>query len=164
MTCAESRDLIEAVAAGDVAPDAAFETHVAGCRACAAALQMARRIEQALAAAPLVMAPVRFSRDVLARIRRDRWRHEERVDRAFNVMVAAGIALIVAAAVSLLNLTSVARMLLSATDAVARIQSQPAPWTTVGALPTFTITACVIVTAAAVWAWAERRADYADSQ
>src|SRR5262245_44373551 len=137
MTCDESRDLIEAVAAGDVAPDAAFEAHVAGCRACASALQLARRIEQALAAAPIVTAPVRFSRDVLARITRDRWRNEERLDRAFNVMVAAGIVLIAAAAVSLFNLTSVAGMLLSATDAVARVQAQPAPWTAIGARPVF---------------------------
>src|SRR5215471_8384849 len=132
MTCAQADELIDAVASGDVVPDAVFAAHIAGCRACAAALQVARGIERALSAAPAMAAPVRFSEDVLARIRRERWRFEERVDRAFNLTIAAGVALVVVALVSLLNLGSLAQMLLVAGETLSHISHETPPWAASG--------------------------------
>lgn len=163
MTCREAGEMIEAVAAGDLVPDDRFEAHVAQCGACSAALQTARRIEQALTGMPVMAAPVRFSQHVDARLRRERWRSEERVDRAFNLTIAAAIVVVAVAAVTLLNLTTMVRLLLSATDALTRISAQPVRWNEGRALPAIAIAAFLLATAGGVWVWAERRFPYRES-
>ena len=160
MTCDEVQDLIEAVAAGDEAPGPGFEAHVAGCGKCAAALASARRIERALAAhLPAASAPMQFSRDVIAAVRRERWRYEQHVDRAFNLSIGLGVAIVVLAAVSLLNLTNVTRILLAAFETLAEAGRQPTSLTSAGSVPTVAWTTAVFATAIGIWWWAERRSD-----
>jgi len=47
-TCAAVADLIEAIAAGELPPDAAITAHLSACAACRAALDRARRLDQLL--------------------------------------------------------------------------------------------------------------------
>jgi len=161
MTCAEAQELIEAVAGGDVEPSPAFAAHVDGCRDCAAALAAAVRLERALAGQPAPAAPVHFSQTVLAAIRRQRWQYEEHVDRAFNVTIAIGIALVVVAVLSLVNASALAQMVLLGIDAIAEIPAE-SPWPAAGSLPTVGLTAAVLVMALGIWWWAERRSDFQD--
>jgi hypothetical protein len=159
MTCHEAQDLIEAVAAGDEAPPP-FAAHVAGCHDCAGALEMARAVERTLGTQPEPAAPAEFTRRLVAAIRRQRWEYDEHVDRAFNVAIAAGIALVVVAIVSLMNVSTVAQMLIAAGDAVAELPQQTPSWGGVRTMPTATIVMTVVVTAVAIWWWAERRSDF----
>jgi anti-sigma factor RsiW len=95
MTCDDVLDRIEPLAAGDLTPTDALRAHLETCPSCAAALATARRIEGFLAARPAIDAPARFAAAVQARIRRERWVEEQRVDRIFNVAIAAAILLAV---------------------------------------------------------------------
>ena len=155
MTCREAIDLVEAIAAGDVALDAASREHFESCPGCASALATARRIETALAAQVTPAAPPDFTPILVARIRRDRWRSEQAVDRLFNIAIAAAIVLMVVGVLALMNLDSVmtvsARVwtLLSTTSSGARASGPPLS-TYVGAIGLF-------ISALGMWAWAERR-------
>jgi anti-sigma factor RsiW len=93
MTCETVDALLEEIAAGEPM-DTAVESHVATCPRCTAALALARRVDAAIAARPQPAVPSGFSRAVMARIRRERWREEERFDRAFNVGLAAAAVLL----------------------------------------------------------------------
>jgi len=156
VTCAEARELIEAVAAGDDPGGAEFEAHMAGCAGCAADLETARRIERALAAFPVPAAPAPFSRDVMAAVRRARWQHDSRIDRAFNVSIAVGVVIVAVAAVSLLNLGGVATMMLAVLEAMADARREPVPWGRDGSVPVALATTMFAI-AFGVWWWAERR-------
>lgn len=158
MTCEEALDLIEAIASGDVAPGPEFESHVAGCRACAAVLASAVRIERALTGLPVTPAPAGFSRAVAAAIRRQRWQHEQQVDRAFNLTMAIGVVIAIVAVISLFNVASVAQMLFAAADAFSDIPASP-PWAASSSLPAAGLTAAVVAMTIAVWWWAERRSN-----
>jgi hypothetical protein len=160
MTCSEARELIDPIASGDLESDP-FRIHVAGCPACAGALAQAERIERALAALPAFPPPPRFSQAVRARVRRERWRYEERVDRAFNLTIAVGLVAVAAAVLGLLNITSLARMLFVAVETVTEATRQPAPQA--GSLVTVGLPALLIAVAVAVWWWAERRVDYQET-
>src|SRR5687768_12105798 len=107
MTCKDVEEGIEAVAAGDQAADRAFVAHVETCVRCAAALAGARRIEEALAARPIPVAPPRFAAAVASRIRRDYWRSEQQVDWMFNVAIAVALIAIAGGTLALVNLTAV---------------------------------------------------------
>ena len=161
MTCEEALDLVEAVASGDSGARPDFELHVAGCRACAAALASAVRIERALAGLPVTPAPPGFSLAVTAAVRRQRWQHEEQVDRAFNVTMAIGAVIVAVAVISLFNVATVAQMLLAAADAVSAVPESP-PWAAAPSLPAAGLTAAVVATMIAIWWWAERRSDLPD--
>jgi hypothetical protein len=158
MTCEEARELIEPIAVGDTESDA-FRLHAAACHACSAALAQALRIERALAALPQEVAPPRFAQAVRARIGRERWRYEQRIDRAFNVAVAGGVVMVAAAVLSLLNIGSAAQMLLAAIEAVADA-SRPSAATQGGSLLTAGLTAGLLAIVIAISWWAERRTGY----
>jgi anti-sigma factor RsiW len=160
MTCAEALDLIEAVAAGDTPRGNELEAHLAGCPGCAAALDAALRIERALVALPAVPAPARFAQDVMAAVRRDRWRSEERIDRLFNVMITSAVLIVVVSLVSLFNVGSLAQMLMTAIDTVSAISRRPAALDTSRALSAVGLTALLLTGALGLWWWAERRSGY----
>jgi predicted anti-sigma-YlaC factor YlaD len=160
MTCADAQDLIDAVAAGDAVPDAGLTAHLQGCPRCAAALETGRRLERALGTLPVPAAPVRLSQDVIAAVRRERWRREEHVDRAFNLTIGLAVVLVAVALVSLANLGSLAQILLLAGEALSRTVEQASTAPAGGSLSTIGLTAAVAMTVLAVWWWAERRPGY----
>ena len=160
MTCHEAQDLVEAVAAGDGAAPPAFTEHLAGCRDCALALELARDVERTLAMQAQPSAPADFTRVVAGAIRRGRWEYDEHIDRAFNVAITVGICLIVVAIVGLLNMSALAQLLIAAGDTVAALPRWAPASTDVPALPTAGISTAIVLTGIAVWWWAERRAGY----
>jgi anti-sigma factor RsiW len=154
MTCSEILDQIEPIAAGDLTPTAAVREHLETCPSCAAALATARRIDASLAARPAVEAPVSFVAAVQARIRRDRWMLEQRVDRIFNVAIAAAILLAVGGVFFLLRGSAV----LEATGQLLAVLSTfgnadagaGAP-----SLGTYVAAMGLFVSGVAMWWWAE---------
>jgi anti-sigma factor RsiW len=156
MTCREVDDLIEAVVAGDEPGSEAFHSHVEGCVRCAAAVAAARQIELALAARPVETAPVSFAATVVARIRRERWRSEQHVDRLFNAVLVVGVALVIGGMLALLNLSGVT----GAIGAGVALMNQFGSRLIVEAAPsvsTYLLSAAFFLTALIVWWWAERR-------
>jgi anti-sigma factor RsiW len=155
MTCAQAEDEIEALAAGEHPADEGFRRHVEGCVRCASALAAARRLESALAAWPAPAAPPRFTAAVASRIRSERWRSEQQVDRVFNAFLLLGLFVIVGGIAALLNVSAVAA---AASHAIEFLTSAgertaaPAP-----SLVTYIVGTAFFGTALAAWWWAERR-------
>jgi hypothetical protein len=162
MTCAEVQDLIEAIAAGDVPVSGELASHLESCRTCASALEAATRIERALTELAVPSIPPHFVRNVRDAVRRDRWRYEQRVDRAFNLTVAAGIGLVVIALVGLFNLGSLAQLLVLAMETLSDVSQEPPAWpASIGAPRAAAwLTTLMVATGLVVWWWAERRHDY----
>lgn len=162
MTCREVQQSIEAIASGDEPVSSAFRAHIEACHGCAALLATARRIEEALAARFAPAAPAHFPAAVTARIRGERWRAEQQVDRMFNVAVAVGIVAITAGALALFNIESVMIALAAAAEVVldaatqqgsrATMQRAPAMWT-------YLLAAGLLGTSLLVWRWAESPRD-----
>lgn len=156
MTCHDVLNRIEAVIAGDEAATPEMRTHLEGCVRCAAALATARQIEEALAARPVPAAPAGFGAAVAARIRQDRWRSEEHVDRVFNVALVLGILLVVGGVAALFNVgalaSGVAGGLAILNRATGELIVRAAP-----AVRTYVIAIGFLATALLVWWWAERR-------
>jgi anti-sigma factor RsiW len=96
MNCEAVNDLIEELASGAVIADPAVAAHLDGCARCRGRLARARAIDAALAARKAPEPAARFVADVMARIRRDRWRAEQLLDTGFNAAVVAGVLFIVA--------------------------------------------------------------------
>lgn len=159
MNCTEMMELVEPIAAGDLEVDPAARAHVESCPRCASALATARRVEAVLAGTRSPAAPDHFAAAVLQRIRRDRWRAEEHVDRLFNVAMAVAIVLVVGGVLALLNLggflAAVTGMwaLLSETGATAVRNAVPA-------LHTYLAAAGLLLSALAMWWWADRTLNY----
>jgi len=160
MSCRDVEELIEAVAAGDLAPDDRFRAHVETCVACASALASARAIETALASRPVLAAPARFEASVAARIRHEHWRAEEQVDRVFNVAVAIGVLAIGVGALALFNLAGVTAAVTGAASSLAVAVAQPASAAEQPPpLWSYLIACALLGTSLLVWRWAESAKD-----
>jgi anti-sigma factor RsiW len=156
MTCSEAMALVEAIAAGDLEVSDEMRAHVESCPRCASALASARRIEAALAAGTVPAVPLRFTDNVMARIRREQWRSEQHVDRIFNVVIVVAALVVVGCVVALTNVEAVLSLIGSLRGFAARAGGQMVEETT----PTlFTYVAAVglLMSALAMWWWAERR-------
>src|SRR5215203_2317053 len=114
MSCSDVLDLIEPIAAGELAADEAVRAHLESCVTCAAALAAAQRLESALKAMEIPPAPASFTGAVLQRIRKDRWQSEQNVDRLFNLAIAAAVLLMAGGLVAMLNVDGVLRVTASA--------------------------------------------------
>lgn len=156
MTCHDLDDLIEAIAAGDAEPDAAARTHVETCPRCARALALARQIEGTLAARQAPAAPAQFASAVMVRLRRDRWRREQRLDLVFNVSIAAGLLLVLAGAWMLLNISGLTAVTGDASRVLAEASSDVLA-RAAGAAPTYALATLMLVMAVGIWWWAEQR-------
>lgn len=165
MTCRDVQDLVEAVAAGDIAADEAFRAHVETCVSCAAALASARAIEAALAGRPALAAPARFEASIAARIRREHWRAEEQVDRVFNFAIVVGVLAIVGGALALFNLAGATAAITSAAASIAAAASQPvATADQPPPLWAYVLGCALLGTSLLVWRWAEGRSPVADDR
>ena len=94
MDCHDLDSLIEAIADGSHAPDAAQAAHLASCATCRARLDQARTIEQWLAAREIAAPSPSFTATVMERVGQERWKTERAIDLGFNLAVAAGVLLI----------------------------------------------------------------------
>ena len=155
MTCADALDLVEAIAAGDVQPDAAARAHFESCPGCAAALATAKRLESALLAREAPEAPARFTAAVVQRIHRERWRAEQNVDRLFNLAMVAALVLVAGGVLAMLNVSAV----------MAAAGATWALFSTVGGelahsagptVNTYVAGSGLLLSALGMWWWAER--------
>jgi anti-sigma factor RsiW len=154
VSCRELLDAVEAIAAGDQPITDAARAHLETCPGCAAALATARRIEEALASRPAVDAPPRFTSAVLHRIRRERWRSEERVDRLFNVAMAVAALLVLVGAGFLLNVGAAIQLASGASQLLGTIGEEllrkAAP-----EMGTYAAAMALLVSALGMWWWAD---------
>jgi anti-sigma factor RsiW len=157
MFCDEALDSVEAIAAGDLAPDGRVASHLATCPNCALALEGARQLEASLRRRAAPTAPAEFTSRTLARIRRARWRSDQFLDVGFNVAILLVVVSVVAGIWMLVNRTGIVSV---SGDAVTVFGSgfvllarRVAP-----ALPLYAGAAALLVSALAIWWWAERDA------
>ncbi len=156
MTCSDTLHLVEAIAAGDLEVHDNVRAHFETCPRCASALASARRLELALQARPKPQAPSRFTQTVLGRIRHERWRSEERVDRAFNVAIVAAVFLVLGSILALTNTGAVLGAagslwgMLAAVGGLALEAAAPV-------LLTYIAAAGLLMSALGMWWWADRR-------
>jgi anti-sigma factor RsiW len=156
MTCQKLTDFVEPIAAGDLEPDAEMRAHFETCPLCASELASARRIETALAGYEAPSAPARFATLVLQRVRRDRWRMEQNVDRLFNLAIVAALLIVAAGVLALMNISGVvaaASEALTLLSSVSGLMARAA----VPSVDTYIAAAGLLATALVMWWWAERR-------
>ena len=156
MVCRDVLELVEPIAAGDLPLDDVVRAHVESCPRCASALASAQRLETALRAVEVPPVPETFAATVMQRIRRDRWRAEQRVDRLFNLAIAAAVLVILVGIAAILNVETVLTMTASAwpllRDGTRETVRQFAP-----TFATYVAAAGLLAAAVVMWSWAERR-------
>ena len=155
MNCKEALELVEPIAAGDVVADAAARAHFESCPMCAAALASARRLEMMLAGREVAVAPARFTGAVLQRLRRERWRSEQHVDRLFNAAIGVALLLIGGGILALMNLSGVMAAAAGAWTATATLGQQFAR-SAAPTLNTYVAAVLLLMSALGMWWWAER--------
>jgi len=155
MTCQEFDAIIEPVAAGEAGLAGEAADHLAGCPPCAARLALARRIDGALGSRPSAEPPRDFTAAVMGRVGRERWRAEQRVDRVFNGALAAAGALVVTGIWLLFNLTGIADVATQASVVLSE-EVRVTASRIAGQLPTYAGATGLLLSAVAVWWWAER--------
>jgi anti-sigma factor RsiW len=157
MFCDEALDSVEAIAAGDLAPDGRVASHLATCPNCALALEGARKLEASLRRRAAPTAPAEFTSRTLARIRRARWRSDQFLDLGFNVAILLVVVSVVAGIWMLLNRTGIVSVSGDAVNVFGSgfvlLARRVAP-----ALPLYAGAAALLVSALAIWWWAERDA------
>jgi anti-sigma factor RsiW len=155
MFCDEALEAVEAVATGDLIPDGRIAGHLATCPDCAAALESARKLERLLQARPVPRPPTHFTPRTLARVRRARWRSEQFLDVGFNLAIVAIVVAIFGGVWMLLNrsgLTAVSGDAMNLFGAgVMALAQRVAP-----SLPLYAGATALVLTALALWWWAER--------
>jgi hypothetical protein len=156
MTCKEALELVEAIAASDIAVDAIARAHFETCPRCAAVLASARRVEMMLAGREVPVAPARFTGAVMQRLRRERWRSEQHVDFLFNAAIAIALVLIAGGIVALMNLSGVMAAAAGTWIAVASIGEQFAR-SAAPTLDTYVAAVLLLLSALGMWWWAERK-------
>ena len=156
LTCADVLDSVEPIASGDLPVNDSLRAHLQTCPRCAAALASARRLEAALSAWGAPAAPQDFTTAVLARVRRERWRSEQRIDRIFNVAIAAAILLVAGGIAALLNVAEVLAAAAAAWTLLSDLTREPQA-AAGPSLVTYAAAAAFMASALAMWWWAERR-------
>lgn len=155
MTCSDFEAVVEPAAAGEAELTPAQAEHLAGCPPCAARLALARRIEGTLATRPAPEPPPRFTAAVLGRVRGERWRAEQRIDRVFNLAIAAAVVLLAAGVWMLFNLSGVAEIG-GQTSQLLRENLRTATEGVAAQLPAYVGGTGLLLSAVGVWWWAER--------
>jgi anti-sigma factor RsiW len=155
MTCKDVADFIEPIAAGEIQPTADVRAHLETCPSCAATLVAARRLEAMLASTAPPPVPDRFVASVLQRVRRERWRMEQNVDRLFNVAMIAALAIVAVGVFALMNLSGVVAASDGAWATLQTLSSQLGRGCFRPSIPT--AAAGLLLTALGMWWWAERR-------
>ena len=158
MFCDEALDAVEAVASGELTAEGRIANHLATCPDCGAALERAVKVERLLQARPVPQPPAHFTPRTLTRVRRARWRSEQLLDVGFNVAIAAIVLAVGGGIWMLLNrsgLTAVSRDAVSLFGAgFVALAQRVGP-----SVPLYAGATAVVLTALAVWWWAERSDD-----
>ena len=155
MTCDDVA--IEAIAGGELTPDAAIAAHVASCAACTAALEEARLVESLLRARQAPAAPAQFTSRTMSRIRHASWRREQIVDWIFNAAMIATALLVATGLAIAFKRTSMSLVSRDAMEifsaGMATMAQRVSP-----SLPLYAGATGLLVVALGVWWWAEHDA------
>jgi hypothetical protein len=157
--CKEALDLVEPIAAGDRELDESSRAHFESCPRCAGALASARRLTAVLTELETPAAPANFASAVLQRIRRERWRSEQQIDRLFNLAIVFAVLLVASAIVAMLNIDTVVS-LSQTVWVLGRDATRDAMKQAVPTLATYVAAAGLLASALVMWWWAERRLQY----
>ena len=158
MRCDDLEPLIEAIADDSLPLSADDAAHVASCTICAARIARARSIESLLSLREIAQPQAAFTQAVMARVVQDRWKAERAIDLGFNLAIAAGILVIVAAGAGLawsLGLLSVTVDL----DAIVRSLDSSATGRLLSQVQTVAMSAVLLTMALVLWWWAEAASD-----
>ena len=158
MHCDHLEPLIEAIADGSYEPGAEHAQHLASCGVCTARLLRARAIENLLSMREVPTPSSAFTGAVMARVGQERWKTERVVDLGFNLAIAAGILVIVAAgagfawSLGLVNVTINLEAIWQSfgADVAGRVLSQ---------VQTIAMAAVLLTMTLVLWWWAETAAD-----
>jgi anti-sigma factor RsiW len=157
MFCDEALDTVEAIAAGEVMPDGRVASHLASCPNCALALERARQLEASLRQREVPAPPAQFTSRTLARVRRARWRSDQFLDVGFNVAIGLIAVAVLGGVWMLLHRTGLASVSGDAVDVFGSgfvaLAKRVAP-----SLPLYAGAAALLISALAIWWWAERDA------
>ena len=159
MLCKDALELVEPIAAGDIQLSDAARAHFESCPRCAGALASARRVEMLLMAVETPAAPAAFTQSVMQRLRRERWRSEQHVDRLFNVAIVVAVCVMVGGIAAMLNLNA----LLSVTGTawtVTKTGLRDIVRDAAPTLATYVAAGGLLGSAVIMWWWAERRWQY----
>ena len=157
--CDELLERIEAIAAGDLAPDTQTTAHLRSCGGCSAALEAARQIDRLLQVRSVPEPPRDFTNRTLARVRRERWRREQVFDIGFNIAVGAVLLGAVGAAWLFLDLSGLSVI---GRETVSLLEAQiiggfRAIAPSVGG---YAAAIGLLIMVLAIWWWAERGVQY----
>jgi hypothetical protein len=156
--CDDLEPLIEAIADDSLPLSAEDAAHVASCAICAARIDRAQSIEGLLSLREIAQPPAAFTQAVMARVVQDRWKAERAIDLGFNLAIAAGILVIVAAGAGLawsLGLLSVTIDV----DAIVRALDAGATGRLLSQVQTVAMSAVLLTMALILWWWAEAARD-----
>ncbi len=162
MVCRDLDPLIEAIADGSHEPDAgaqeAIAAHVATCARCSSRIDEARMIERLLASRDVAVPPASFTAAVMGRVGHERWQTERAVDLGFNLLMAAGVLVILAGAVGLAWSLGFLSITIDV-DAVWHALGSDVTGRVVSQAQTFVMAAALLTMALGLWWWAETAAD-----
>ncbi len=158
MRCDRLDPLLEAIADGSFGPDAEDALHLESCAVCSARLAQARAIDHLLAMREVATPSSSFTGAVMARVGDERWKTERVVDLGFNLAIAAGVLVILAAGAGLgwsLGLVSITLDLEAlwravGADLTGRVLSQ---------VQTIAMAAVLLTSTLVLWWWAEAATD-----
>ena len=156
MFCDEVLELVEPIAAGEVAVDTRVTSHLASCANCTAALSDARRLEQLLRGREVLKPSTQFTARIMGRIRRDRWRREQFLDTGFNVAVGLLALTVIVVVWVLLSRSGVGAVTRDAFNALNSTSLNAIRQRFAPSLPLYLGAFALVATALGVWWWAER--------
>ena len=151
--CDALADAIDAIAAGELTPDASAAAHLASCASCRAALEQARRLEQLLRERTVPAPPPGFASRTMQAIQKAGWRREQIVDWVFNSALIAAALLVASGLWAALQRTGLSSLSRAAFDifagGAATFAQQVTP-----ALPLYAGATGLLVVALGLWWWA----------
>jgi len=153
--CDDLEPLIEGIADGSLPMSADDEAHVASCAICSRRIERARSIEGLLAMRDVAQPPAAFTQTVMARVVQERWKAERAIDLGFNLAIAAGILVIVAAGTGLLWSLGMLSITIDV-DAIVRALDSSGTGRLLSQVQTIAMSAVLLTMALVLWWWAER--------
>ena len=156
--CDDLELLIEAIADGSHELAAEDAAHVAACPICSARLESARALENLLALREVATPPASFTTTVMAHVGHEKWKTERVVDLGFNLAMAAGVAVILAAAAGLASTLGFLTITIDL-DAIARALDNDVTGRLLSQAQTIAISAVLLTSALGLWWWAEGATD-----
>ena len=152
--CDDLDPLIEGIADGSLPLSAEDAAHVASCAICSQRIERARSIESLLSMREIAQPQAGFTQAVMARVVQERWKAERAIDLGFNLAIAAGILVIVAAGAGLLWSLGMLSITIDV-DAIAQALATTGTGRLLSQVQTVAVSAVLLTMALVLWWWAE---------